>query len=109
MHAPSRNAVQGVAVCLALGLSLANSGANYLNHKDVTATQHQVAVSQKASTHTRVTTVTQRCDLTNLLISIVGRLGDTLDAPALQKSWAGCEVQLVEVKRIDAITPNPNP
>jgi hypothetical protein len=73
----------------------------------VTAVQHQLLTSQKASTETRVTTVGQRCALTQLILGVVVRVHDAADAGPLLASYAICEKQLATVKRINATTPNP--
>lgn len=86
----------------------------------LSAVEHQFAVSQKASTKTRVVTVTQRCVLTHLdaesetiNAAIIGQFAPTQVAPFLAlktkylTSYAGCERQLAKVKRINAATPAP--
>lgn len=70
------------------------------------ATQHELLVSQKASTETRVTTVNQRCELTGLVLGVVERV-DRPVADAFATSYRMCETQLATVKRINASTPSP--
>ena len=68
--------------------------------------QHTLLVSQKASTQTRVSTVGQRCDLTNLILRVV-RKADPVLAPPFAASWRHCQVQLAQVRHINARTPPP--
>lgn len=72
-------------------------------------TQHQILVSQKASTETRVKTVAQRCVLTRLVLSVLVRHHLIADATPFERSLVGCLVQLASVKRINAHTPSPSP
>lgn len=67
---------------------------------------HSQAVIQKASTKTRVSTVSQRCDLTNLMLTGFIPRGPWVTAK-LTKSLAGCRKQLATVKAINANTPEP--
>jgi type II secretory pathway pseudopilin PulG len=68
---------------------------------------HTFAVSQKASTKTRVSTVSQRCDLTRLILGVLDRVHDTVDAAGFHESEAKCLTQLASVKKINAATPSP--
>jgi Na+-transporting NADH:ubiquinone oxidoreductase subunit NqrC len=68
---------------------------------------HTLAVSQKASTQTRVSTVTQRCDLTDLILGVLDRVHDTVDAAGFHASEKTCLAQLASVKKINAATPSP--
>lgn len=69
--------------------------------------QHEILVSQKASTKTRVVTVGSRCDLTHLILGVLVRVHDTADSPPFVVSYQTCVKQLANVKHIDADTPNP--
>lgn len=73
----------------------------------ISVVQHQLLVSQKASTKTRVTTVTSRCDLTHLILGVLERLHDPQDAAPFVASYRTCESQLQSVQHINAVTPNP--
>lgn len=75
--------------------------------QDLQRVQHQILVSQKASTKTRVKTVAQRCDLTHLILGVLVRVHDSPDAAPFQASLITCEKQLASVKQIDAKTPKP--
>ena len=81
---------------------------------------YQQSVSQKASNATRVTTVTQRCGLTELMreqsvlvTHVVDLFLPKLRAPfdslsrQYASSYAGCESQLKLVVAINAHTPKP--
>lgn len=69
-------------------------------------TQHSFAVTQKESTATRVTTVSQRCELTELILERPGESATPRGA-RLKASHSGCEKQLRHVKEINARTPTP--
>ncbi len=71
------------------------------------AVQHGIAVTQKASTSTRVFTVTQRCKLTGLILGVLVRVQDQADAAPFQASRATCLRQLAAVKAINDMTPEP--
>lgn len=62
--------------------------------------------SQKASTQTRVSTVTQRCELTRLILRVLIRVHDTVDAAPFHASEHTCLKQLATVKAINAATPS---
>lgn len=70
-------------------------------------TQYEFAISQKASTQTRIATVTQRCELTRLILGVLVRVHDGVDAAPFQASEATCLKQLASVKAINAATPKP--
>lgn len=53
------------------------------------------------SAKARITTVTQRCELTKLILNVLVK-DDQRRAPAFERSYKGCEKQLVEVKQIAA-------
>jgi hypothetical protein len=81
-------------------------------HRDeqrLAAALYIVAVSQKASTQTRVSTVSQRCALTDLILGVLTRVHDSADAAGFQSSEAKCLAQLASVKAINAATPTPKP
>lgn len=80
--------------------------ANHDTIQRVKTVQHVLSVSQKASTHTRVSTVTQRCDLTRLILRVLARVHDAPDAAPFRVSYATCIAQLKQVKLIDARTPS---
>jgi hypothetical protein len=68
------------------------------NFVRVQQTQSQLQAAVSRDDHQRVVTVTQRCDLTNLLAKAL----PPKNAAALHASYLGCEQQLVIVKKIAA-------
>lgn len=78
----------------------------YQNSRSIKDAIHKLNVSQKASTKTRVTTVSQRCALTALILGVLVRVHDEIDAGGFQKSEAICLRQLKMVKAINAATPS---
>lgn len=62
------------------------------------------AVSQKASTQTRIVTVAARCNLTQLILGVLVRIHDSRDAAPFQRSLNECVDQLASVKAINAAT-----
>lgn len=97
----TRNRLIIVAVVLLFVALGGNAYLGYRNSLSISQQQRTLGVSQKQSTHTRVVTVAQRCDLTNLVLSFA----PPAKHAALEKSLNGCEKQLVQVKQIDARTP----
>ena len=87
----------------------ANTVGGLENASSIRATQHQLLVSEKASTKTRITTVTQRCELTQLVLDSQVNQGHVTSTVVrrLLASLAGCEKQLAQVIKINAQTPNP--
>ena len=79
------------------------------NSNQIRATQGRLLISEKASTATRVVTVTQRCELTRLVLDSQVNQGHATSTvvDALKVSYAGCEKQLAQVIRINAATPQP--
>lgn len=73
------------------------------------ATQTRMGVSQKQSTETRITTVTQRCQFTKLVVDELVLRAPTIDAAPFERSYRGCQRQLAKVKQINAATPAPPP
>jgi hypothetical protein len=103
-----RNVIAYVGLLLCVVIALASSFRTQAHLKatqnELLATQHALAVSQKKSTETRIVTVTQRCQLTKLILDVLVRQ-DPVVAGAFQASYAGCEKQLAEVKSINAHAP----
>lgn len=62
------------------------------------SSQLQSTVTQ--SSQTRVHTVEQRCQLTQLILRVLVRVHDKVDAAPFQASYATCEKQLLTVKKI---------
>lgn len=104
-------AVGLVLVMLAAGVALREAiQANSRASGAVAANKiviHQLAVSEAASAKTRISTVSQRCDLTRLILGVLVRVHDPMDAAAFQKSQATCLRQLAQVKMIYADGPQP--
>lgn len=73
--------------------------------RDLARIQQTIIASQKASTETRVKTVSQRCELTHLLVAVLMRQ-DPVELTAFQRSYDTCLRQLALVKRIDTQTPD---
>lgn len=73
-------------------------------HRSLVATQNLLLMSVKESAETRVTTVTQRCAFTSLVLDVLVKQ-DPAVAPPFNRSLAGCRVQLKLVKKIAAATP----
>lgn len=90
-----------------------------LSHR-IDTVNHKLVASQKAATHSRPTTVEQRCQLTNEVLAVV-QLNVKVLNPFLPKAaglylpheerlvryYAACEKSLVQVKKIDHNTPSP--
>jgi hypothetical protein len=70
-------------------------------------TQKQLLRSNKESTSTRITTVTQRCHFTKLVIDELVLRAPASDLVKFRRSYEGCETQLAHVKAINARTPSP--
>jgi hypothetical protein len=89
--------------------TIATTQRSRLRHDEqrLTVALHTLAVSQKASTQTRVATVSQRCELTNLILGVLVRVHDTTDSRGFLKSEAKCLSQLASVKAINTATPTP--
>lgn len=96
----------GVALLIWGGVSLHNQGtALHRTQRALEATQSLLLTSQKASTETRITTVTQRCEFTKLVVDELVRRAPQIDAAPFARSYEGCERQLAKVKQINATTP----
>jgi hypothetical protein len=73
--------------------------------KALSSTQALLLRSNKESTETRITTVTQRCNFTKLVIDELVLRAPRLDSAKFEQSYRGCEKQLAKVKEINARTP----
>lgn len=108
------------AVCLAAGIAYVVGSVESVSAR-VSSLNHALLVSEKASTKTRVTTVAQRCSLTQQVRALDLVLASHADArhgpadaepfylaaAAFQTSYLGCEKQLAQVEAINAKTPTP--
>lgn len=74
------------------------------DRRSLVATQNLLLTSVKASAETRVTTVTQRCKFTSLVLDVLVKQDPAVSAP-FSKSLHGCLVQLAVVKKIAANAP----
>lgn len=97
-------------ICNLLGLALilyalvtVQVQGDHLNdqHRSLVATQRLLLQSVKESADTRVTTVTQRCAFTSLVLNVLVQQDPSVSAP-FNRSLAGCRVQLALVKKIAA-------
>lgn len=68
------------------------------------STQSDLSETTRESAKTRVKTVEQRCQLTNLITEVLSR-DDPKRVGAFEKSYNKCESQLKEVKHIAAKAP----
>jgi hypothetical protein len=89
------------ALLVSIGFAEIQSQANILHHLVV---QNQRLVVQAAETayksaETRITTVSQRCDLTHKITEVLGK-DDPRRVHVFQVSYRGCLAQLKEVKHI---------
>ncbi len=75
--------------------------------RTLAATQTLLLRSNKESTATRITTVTQRCDFTKLVIDELVLRAPPSDLAKFRRSYEGCEQQLAHVEAINARTPSP--
>jgi hypothetical protein len=79
------------------------TGFAILRVEEAATTSKRLAVANSVTTYesakARVITVTQRCELTGLILGVVIR-DDHRRAGPFEKSLAGCEHQLKEVKAI---------
>lgn len=93
------------AIAVGLALLIATAAFDVVNYVGLQDNQTVQATSQKASTKTRISTVSQRCDLTHQLMAAFADRPQV--AAGFAVSYAKCEKQLATVKRINASTPNP--
>lgn len=68
---------------------------------ELKATQRQLHETVLKSAETRITTVTQRCELTGLIDQVLIKQDPSV-APRFTQSYRGCEKQLTQVKKIAA-------
>lgn len=103
----TRDRLIATGVIVILVAIAGNAYLGFSSFTRVSTLQRQLLVSQKASTKTRVGTVTQRCELTQLILGVLVRVHDRQDAAPFQASYRICMKQLATVKAINAHTPNP--
>ena len=77
----------------------ANTWLGLSDHSKVETIVAHLSQTTRESAIQRVKTVEQRCELTRLLIGVLER-DDPKRLPAFRVSYAGCETQLAQVRKI---------